>query len=151
MPYQKALGVLGDFKIGGQIIHIVQYAHELVLLAKEENVLQHMIDKIIQIGICFGMERKVEKTILIRFSRQPSPVKIMIDLKQLENVESYKYLCSILTNDGRCTCENKCRIDMIKTTLKKKRNIFTSTLVLELRKKLVECYVWNIVSYGAET
>jgi len=27
--------------------------------------------------------------------------------KQLENVESFKYLCSILTNDGRCTCEIK--------------------------------------------
>ena len=31
--------------------------------------------------------------------------KIMIDQKQLENVESFKYLGSILTNDGRCTCE----------------------------------------------
>ena len=27
--------------------------------------------------------------------------------KQLENVESFKYLGSILTNDGRCTCEIK--------------------------------------------
>jgi len=28
-----------------------------------------------------------------------------IDQKQLENVESFKYLSSILTNDGRCTYE----------------------------------------------
>jgi hypothetical protein len=26
-----------------------------------------------------------------------------------------------------------------------------STLVLELRKKLVRCYVWSIALYGAET
>ena len=32
----------------------------------------------------------------------------MIDQKQLENVESFKYLGSILTNDGRCTCEFHC-------------------------------------------
>jgi hypothetical protein len=35
----------GDFKIGGQIIHTVKQADDLVLLAKEEKVLQDMIDK----------------------------------------------------------------------------------------------------------
>jgi hypothetical protein len=34
--------------------------------------------------------------------------------KQLENVESFKYLGSILTNDGRCTCEIKCGIAIAK-------------------------------------
>jgi len=42
-----------------------------------------------------------KKTKVMRISRQPFPVKIMIDQKQLENVESFKYLGSILTNDGR--------------------------------------------------
>ena len=46
----------GDFKIGGQIIHTVKYADDLVLLAKEEEVLQDMIDKLIEIGGCYGME-----------------------------------------------------------------------------------------------
>jgi hypothetical protein len=44
-----------------------------------------------------------KKAKVMRISRQPLPVKIMIDEKQLQNVESFKYLCSILTNDGRCT------------------------------------------------
>ena len=35
--------------------------------------------------------------------------------------------------------------------IKGKRALFTSTLVLELRKKLVKCYIWNIALYGAET
>jgi hypothetical protein len=75
----------------------------------------------------------------------------MIDQKQLENVESFKYLGSILTNDGRCTCEIKCRIAMAKAAFHKKRVLFTSTLDLELRKKLVKCYTWSIALYGAET
>jgi hypothetical protein len=86
---------LGDFKIGGKIIHTVKYADDLVLLAKEEKVLQDMIDKLIEIGKCHGMEMNVEKTKVMRISRQPSPLKIMIDQKQLENVESFKYLGSI--------------------------------------------------------
>jgi hypothetical protein len=70
----------------------------------------------------------VEKTNVMRVSRQPFSVKIMIDQKQLENVESFKCLGSILTNDGRCTCEIKCRIAMAKAAFNKKRTIFTSTL-----------------------
>ena len=75
----------------------------------------------------------------------------MIDQKQLENVESLKYLGSISTNDGRCTCEIKCRIAMAKAAFNKKRTLFTSTLELKLRKKLVKCYIWSIVLYGADT
>jgi len=58
---KEALEGLGDFKIGGKIIHTVKYADDLVLLAKEEKVLQDMIDKIIEIGRCYGMEMNVEK------------------------------------------------------------------------------------------
>ena len=75
----------------------------------------------------------------------------MIDQKQLENVETFKYLSSILTNDGRCNCEIKYRIAMVKTAFSKKKDLFTSTLDLELRKKLVKCYIWSIALYGAET
>jgi len=89
-------------------------------MAKEEKVLQGMIDKLIQIGRCYGMEMNVEKTKLMRISRQPSPVTIMIYQKQLENVECFKYLGSFLTNDGRCTCEIKSRIAMAKAAFNKK-------------------------------
>jgi hypothetical protein len=96
------------------------------------------------------MEMNVEKTKVMRISRQPFPVKIIIDQKQLENVESFKYLGCILTNNGRCTCEFKCRIAMALAALNKKRALFTSILDMELRKKLVKCYVWSIALYGAE-
>jgi hypothetical protein len=148
---KEALEGFGDFKIGGKIIHTVKYADDLALLAREEKVLQDMINKLTEIGRCYGMEMNVEKTKVMRISRQPSPVKIMIDQKQLENVESFKCLGCIVTNDGRCTCEIKCRIAMAKAAFNKNRTLFTSTLDLELRKKLVKCYVWSIALYSAET
>ena len=110
-----------------------------------------MFDKLTEIGICYGMEMNVDKTKIMRISRQPFPVTIMIDQKQLENLESFKYLGSMLTNDGRCTCEIKSRFATAKTAFNKKRAIFTSTLDLKLRKKLVKYYIWSIAFYGAET
>jgi len=40
---------------------------------------------------------------------------------------------------------------MAKAAFNKKRTLFTSTLDLELMKKLVKCFVWSIALYGAET
>jgi len=40
---------------------------------------------------------------------------------------------------------------MAKAAFNKNRALFTSTLDLELRKKLVKCCNWSIVLYGAET
>jgi len=53
---KEALDGLGDLNIGGQIIQTVRYADDLVLMAKEETMLEGMIE----IGRCYGMEMNVE-------------------------------------------------------------------------------------------
>ena len=65
----------------------------------------------------------------------------------IENVESFKYLGNMLTNDGRCTCEIKCGTSMAKAAFNKKKALFTSTLDLELRKfsevlHLEHSFIW---------
>jgi hypothetical protein len=137
--------------MGGHVIHTVKYADDLVLLAREENVLQGVVDRLIEIGRFYGMEMNVEKTKVMRISRQPSPMKIIIDKKQLENLEYFNYLSSMITNDARCTREIKSRIVMAKAAFNKQKNLFTSKLDLKLRMKLVKSYIWSIALYGAET
>jgi len=56
----------------------------------------------------------------------------------------------MLTNDGKCTREIKSRIAMEKVTFSKKKTLFTSKLDLNLRKKLIKCYIWSMAFYGAE-
>ena len=69
---KEALVGLGDFNIGGQIIQTVKYVDDLVRMAKEEMVLHDMVDKLIEIGSCYGTEMNVGKTKVMRISRQPS-------------------------------------------------------------------------------
>jgi hypothetical protein len=56
----------------------------------------------------------------------------------------------MITNDARCTQENKARITMPKAAFNKK-TLFTSKLELELRKKLAKCYIWSVALYRVET
>ena len=68
---------------------------------------------------------------------------------KLENVKCFKYLGSMLTDDGKCTREIKSRIAMAKAAFNKKKNLFTSKSDLNLRKKLAKCYVWSMALYDA--
>jgi len=63
----------------------------------------------------------------------------------------FKCLGSTITNDARCTHEIKSTISMANETFNKKKTLLTSRLDLNLRKKLVNCYVWSIALYGAKT
>jgi hypothetical protein len=62
---KAALERFGDFKIG-QLICTVKYADDLVLLAKEEMVLQGMIVRLTETGRCHGMEVTVENATVMR-------------------------------------------------------------------------------------
>jgi hypothetical protein len=53
----EALEGFRDLRTEGQVIRTVKYADDLVLQDKEETVLQGLIDGLIEIGRCCGMEK----------------------------------------------------------------------------------------------
>jgi hypothetical protein len=71
--------------------------------------------------------------------------------KQLANMQYFDYLDSTVTNDARYAGEMKPRIAVTKAAFNKKKMLLSSKLDLNLRKKLIMCYVWNIALFGAET
>jgi hypothetical protein len=87
----------------------------------------------------------------MRISRATSPFQIMIDKRQLENMKYFNYLGSIITNHARCTRKIKSTIAMANAAFNMKNTLFTRKLDLNLRKKLVKCYIRSIALYGAET
>jgi len=97
------------------------------------------------------MDMNVEKMKVRRISLQPPTVQIIVDQKEVENVDYFSCLDSLITNDARSTCEIKCRIAVAKAALNKKKAVFTSNFDLNLRKKLQECYIGSIALYGVET
>ena len=82
----------------------------------------------------------------------------MIEQKQLENVEYFNYLGSMIINDARWTREIKSRTATVKAAFtkkkkkkkKKKKSLFDIKLHLNLRKELVKFFIWSRALYGAE-
>jgi hypothetical protein len=54
----------------------------------------------------------------------------------------------MLPNDGKCTCEIKSMIAMARAAFNKKKALFTDKIGLEVRRKLVNCYIWSVAGTG---
>jgi hypothetical protein len=72
----------------------------------------------------------------------------MTNQKHPENVEYFNYLGSIIINDES---ENESRIDMTKAPFNTRKTLVTNKLDLNLRKKIIKCYIWNVALYDEET
>ena len=98
-----------------------------MLLATLETMPHDVIDRLIEIGRCYEMEINVQIIKLMAVSRRPTPASILIDQKQIEYVEYFNYLASLVTHDARCVSEIKSRVIKAKQHSARRR-IFTRKL-----------------------
>jgi hypothetical protein len=68
-----------------------------------------------------------KKTKVMRISRQPCPLQIMMDQKELENVGYFNCSGSLIINAARYTSEVKSRIVMATAAFSKKKALFTKS------------------------
>jgi hypothetical protein len=73
----------------------------------------------------------------------------MASRKQQENVEYFKYVGILTTNDAKYTREIISRFAMAKATSNKKKT-FHQQIGLRFVKKPINCYSWSIALCGAE-
>jgi hypothetical protein len=87
----------------------------------------------------------------MRSSRHPFPVWFMINEKQLENSEYFKYLCGALSNGARCTREIKSFITIKKRHSTRRKVLSPVIWIQTFVKKVVKRNVWRIDFCGADT
>ena len=70
----------------------------------------------------------------------------------LEQINSFTYLGQAITPDARNDTEIKKRIVLAKSRFGKMEKLFTSKqLTTALRLRMLECYVFSVLTYGCET
>ena len=95
---EKRIGVI----IGGILISMIRFADDIVLLATSENKLQTALIDMDNIFLTFKLNINAAKTKVMVCSRQNEPnVNISLRENRIEQVNQFKYLGSIISNDGR--------------------------------------------------
>ena len=95
----------------------------------------------------------VKKTKRVVVCRDETPdMRIVVYGQVLEQEKKFKYLGQWITDDGRYECEIKNQIEIARSTFIKMRDMLTSRILhLEIRKRLVRCYVLSIFLYASES
>ena len=87
------------------------------------------------------MNVKKTKTMVVCRNETPD-VRKVVNGQVLEQVEKFNYQGQWITDDGRCEYEIKNQTEIARSTFIKMRDVLTSwKLHLEIRKRLVRCYV----------
>ena len=140
--------------VGGRNINNLRYADDTVLLAESEENLQEIMDEVNTAGKKFNMKMNAKKTKTMIITKKDEKPKILttIDDTDIEQVTHFTYLGQEMTEDGRCESEIKRRISIAKSTFSKMNKILTSRYIaLDTRKRILQCYIWSTLLYGAET
>jgi len=91
-----------------------------------------------------------EKPKVIRYFRLFSHYITLIDGQKVEQVNHFKYLGSVISEDGYCEKDVRRIIAMAKKAFMEKKKLLTSKLNIDL-KKIVKSTIWSVTLYAAET
>ena len=70
----------------------------------------------------------------------------------IDYVDKFKYVGAIITGNGRCEQKIRSRISQSKQVFYRLTNIQTNkNLSFQVRKRVLQCYVYSILIYGCET
>ena len=138
--------------VGGRLLKDVRFADDQAVLASSKEGLQRLMDGLNSAAEDYGMRVNVKKTKTMVISKTGNKkVDITIGQHRVEQVQQFKYLGALITEDGRCTKEIKCRIAMAKQAFTRRKKILCSKMSIALRSRLVKTLVWPVLLYGSET
>src|SRR6266496_4302483 len=104
-----------EILVGGQRVSDVRFADDQGMVSNTESGLQKLMDKLNETAKKFSMKINIQKTNTMLMCRDGGfVVSITVDGQRVEQVQSFKYLGSIISEDGRSITDVKYKIALAK-------------------------------------
>ena len=141
-------------RVGGKNINNIKYADDTELMADSEEKLKALVQKVSEHSEAMGIKinRKKTKTMVITKKDRSPTSRLRINNDEIEQVDNFVYLGSLINWDGRQDKEIRRRIAIAYNNMRKLRKLITSRKIsMTSRKRFVKCYIWPTLLYGCET
>ena len=94
-------GFQGGLQIWRWMVTNLRYADDIVMLATSETELQELVDRLDRVSRKYSLLINVAKTKVM--ASDGRVCRILIQNEKLEQVDTFPYLGSLITQDGECT------------------------------------------------
>lgn len=122
--------------VGGALIKSVRYADDQATLATSAEGRQRQMDQMDRVVREYGMRINKKKTKVMMISKyQTKDILINVNGNKLDQVKHFRYLGSVLTEEGRSAKEISIRTAQTKAAFTQRRDVLMShNIELSLRK-----------------
>ena len=136
-------------RIGGRNINNLRYADDTTILAERKRDLEKMLKKLKIESEKPGMRLNLKKTKIMTTGNLN---KFKLDGMEIEIIDSYTFLGTIITRDGSKSKEINRRISSGRLVMIKLEKIMKDRdLTATTKSKIVETMIFPIVMYGSES
>ena len=155
MHLERALDKIKEEKgisVNGTNTNYLCFADDIVLLEENEEKLENTLKILINEGSKYGLSINLDKTKAMVFGEKETSKKITVEGAQLENVQNFTYLGTIMSQDLNCKHEITCRIAKALSILKSMDKIWKSkSIKLSTKLNVLKTCVFSSMLYGCET
>lgn len=149
---QKALKETSiGIKVNGAPINNIRYADDTLIIAESIEELQVLMDKVVDSSEESGLTLNIKKTKFMTIAKSQQRERLWIRGEIVQKVDRYTYLGTVITENNDCKQEIKSRIGKARSTFDNMRKILCSNdLSLQLKVRMLRCYVFSVLLYGME-
>ena len=90
----------GTVSIGGRTVTNLSFAEHIDGLAREKEELEKLAERLDKASKAYGRDSSAEKTKLMTNNTSGINTEIKVNEQKLETVTSFKYLGSVITDEG---------------------------------------------------
>ena len=107
----------------------LDFADDLSLLAETRDILQEMTTNLESEAEKVGLEISAEKTKVVQIGGGRAPHPITVEQQNVDDVERFTYIGSVMTEDGGAEADVNCRVGKAASVFQCLRPIWTCCVV----------------------
>lgn len=137
--------------INGELINNIRYADDSVILARNAEGLQLLMERIHITCEKYGITLNTSKTKYITITKNNTlPFTLYINNTEIEKTSKYTYLGTNINEQWGHSTEIRTRIEKARAAFIQMKKVLTGRdLSLQTKIRLLRCYIFSTLLYGA--